>query len=129
MRPNADREPIRENGPGKRFPWPFHVGLVAFGVAIGFLDGWVHPWGLTIGASAIAVLIPVFYYRQFWANRWFWFTVSALAILQIPLVIVAGPLIDQFRFLFLLFFAATDGVMVSMVVRWVSPRSQDNGNC
>lgn len=49
-------------------------------------------------------------------------TMLGLSILQVPLVILARPLMDQFKFGFNLIVAALDVLLVAVVVNCVRPK-------
>ena len=92
------------------------IGVLAFLCSIRFGYG----WGASIGAAALALIFPViFYYRKPGKRHRFLETVTLLTILQIPLVIAARPLVEQFRFIFLLAFGFGDCMLVAFALNWM----------
>jgi hypothetical protein len=111
--------------PKERFPWPIRLIIFACAGLLGLLNHFLHDWGIPASVAAAAILVPLFGYRTFWHRPWFWSTMLALSVLQVPLVIAARPLMDQFRFAFNLLFGLTDCLLVVIVVRWVAPKAQE----
>ena len=105
----------------QRKPWWLHVlaigtGVLAFLCSIRFGYG----WGASIGAAASSVIFPgILYYRKHAERHRFWQTLTLLTILQIPLVIAARPLVEQFRFTLLLAFGFGDCVLVALLLTWM----------
>lgn len=97
-----------------------HVIAIAAGtVAFLFSLKFGYAWTGSVTAACIAVVIPISAFRKFWYTARFWIVASLLAAFQIPLVIVAHPLIDEYRFVFMLLFASGDLVVVSVVIYWI----------
>ena len=92
---------LRMNMPSKRNRWwlRWQAKLILFsavGIA-GFFDHAFAAWGAPITVAAIALFLPVLYWREFWDQIWFWITMALLAAIQAPLVIVMRPLIEERR--------------------------------
>jgi hypothetical protein len=51
-------------------------------------------------------------------------TMLALSTLQVPLAILARPLMDELKFGFNLLFATIDIFLVAVVVNWVRPTEE-----
>lgn len=120
---------MKERRLGKPISRLFRVALVIVGLSMGLLSAWLngrlHGWGLPTLTAAAGVVIPTIYYRPQWRHRWFWLVVIPIAVLQVPMIIVAKPLMDQLKFVALTVFAILDGCLVAVVVNWVSPKSQE----
>ena len=95
-------------------------GLFAL-LSIGSPDGYSR-WGSILMAAA-AVVVPILQFRKFWSQRRFWITVSILAVIQVPLVAAAQPLIERLRAVFLLEFGIIDGLVVIAVILLTCSRS------
>src|ERR1700683_4582030 len=83
---------LRMNEPSKRsrgwLSWQAKLILFSFVGIAGFFDHAFAAWGAPITVAAIALLLPVLYWREFWDQIWFWITMTLLAAIQAPLVIV-----------------------------------------
>ena len=77
--------------------------------------GW---WGSALMVG-MAVAVPILQYRKLWTSIRFWITVSLLAVVQVPLVIVTQPLIEQLGAAFLLILGIVDGIFVIAVIFFV----------
>jgi hypothetical protein len=113
---------ISHSEPKEHKPWWLHalaigIGVLAFLCSLRFGYG----WGASIGAAALGLIFPtIFCYRKPGKRpHRFWQAVTLLTILQIPLVIAARPLVEQFRFIFLLAFGFGDCVLVAFVLNWM----------
>jgi hypothetical protein len=81
--------------------------------------------GCSIGAAAGGLIFPaIIYYRKVGEPYRFWMTVTLLTIVQIPLVIAARLLVEQFRFVFMLVFAVGDCVFVALALNWMCSREK-----
>jgi hypothetical protein len=110
---------------GKRtnpIPGPAWIPLVAGAVLLGFFNDALGGWGLPAAVGAAVILIPVLQYRRYWHGRWFWLSMVALSIVQIPLIFLGRPLMDEFRFAFNLVFGVADLCWVVVVINWVRPK-------
>jgi hypothetical protein len=125
---NRLRASTTEGRLGKPIPRSVHVVLVVFGVAMGILNIWFQGWGFAILAGAAPIGVAVVYYRPLWSRRWFWLVLSILTVLQIPLVVIAKPLMDQLKFLFLLGFVIVDFFFVAVVINVGFPKTQETDN-
>jgi hypothetical protein len=104
--------------------WRTHViaiggGIFAFLCSLKF----GYAWGGSIAAAGAALIFPfVAYYRKFGNHGRFWITMTLLTAIQIPLVMAVRPLVEQFRFAFMLMFATVDCVLVASVISWMCSR-------
>jgi hypothetical protein len=80
--------------------------------------------GLACRVAGAVILLPTLKYQRYWNETWFWTTMLALSILQVPLVILSRPLMDVFKFGFNLLFATIDTFFVAVVVNWVRPKEE-----
>src|SRR4051794_21614239 len=87
---------------------PVKTVLISLGLIVGFLSHWLGPWTMSSTVVAMAIIVPTIGYRKYWHQSWFWMTIAALAVLQVPAAILARPLIDRFRFVFMLPFGLVD---------------------
>ena len=71
--------------------------------------------------ASAAVGIPILLYRRYWSKAWFWATALLLTIIQIPLVILARPLIGHAGSYHMLIFLMADGLSVIFVVSFSCP--------
>jgi hypothetical protein len=108
-------------------PWSTRVLLTALALFLGFFSHALGGWGLPVGVVGAAILIPVLKYQRFWHRLWFWLTIIALSILQVPLVILTRPLMDEFKLGFNLLLATVDGIFVILVVNWIRPKEDNSG--
>jgi hypothetical protein len=105
------------------------LGKMMLGILVVFLsffnDPLFHGWGLPAGVAVAAIGIPLFMYRSYWQGTWFWLTLLALLVLQVPLVIACRPLMDQLKFGFNILFATLDVFLVAIAVNWVRPKGEN----
>lgn len=99
-------------------PWWLHVLAIAIGILAYSCSFWFgYAWGASIGAATASLIFPaLIYYRKFGKRERFWMIVSLLSIVQIPLVIAVRPLVEQFRFVFILMFGAADCLFVAFAI-------------
>lgn len=104
----------------QRKPWWLSVLAIGIGTLAGLgCIRFGYGWGASIGGAAFSLVFPaILYYRKRGKRHRFWETVTLLAILQVPLVIAARPLVEQFRFILLLAFGFGDCVLVAFVLNW-----------
>ena len=92
---------------------------------------------VAVGASITLYLCPNYYFSvsaasgaigmilmRFWTfsrRAWFWMTVTAMAVVQIPFVIVSRDIANKWKWSFGFFFMLVDFFIMDLVVRWVSP--------
>ncbi len=95
--------------------WRIKGPILVVALLLGFFDHALH-WGSLSFAVAIAMVLPVIGFRDFW-NVWkFWITVVALAVLQVPLVHVLRPVVEKSGFVFLYGFSILDCTLVAAVI-------------
>jgi len=109
----------------RKFAWPVHAVVILFALVLGLSDHWLSGWGVPIAIGGSVIGISIIVLRRFWCGVWFWATISVMAALQVPLMILARPLMAQFKILFMLPLALADAFLIALVVNWVSPRHQD----
>ena len=102
------------------------VGVIIAALSNGRAHG--YGWGGAILSAGAALLVPILAYRRLWGRGRFWTTLALLAALQVPLVIAVRPLVEQFRFAFMLMFGAVDCMVVICAVYWVCLRSDGGKN-
>lgn len=116
---HRSKEPIK--GWRKVNAWSFKGPLLVLALLLGFFDHSLH-WGRAPFAAGLAMIIPIIGFRDFWNKSRFWVTVVLLTILQIPIVIGLGPLIEQLRFPAMLTFGILDCAVMIVAVSWVCSR-------
>ena len=122
MEQNLSEDPDRRTNP---IPlWAKILG-VPVAILLGFYSHALGGWGLPGAIAAAAILIPVAKYQRYWRSVWFWATMTGMAVLQIPLVILARPLMDQLKFAFNIAFATVDVFLVAIAVNFVRPKDDD----
>lgn len=72
--------------------------------------------------AGLPVVLPALKYQRYWRAKWFWFTMVGLSLVQVPLVVLARPLMERFRFGFNILFATLDLLFVIVVVNCVRSR-------
>ena len=109
--------------PRRKFGWPIHGAFVLFALVLGLLDHWLSGWGVPIAVGGGVIGISIIVFRRFWSGSWFWLTIAAMTALQVPLMILARPLMAQFNIVFLLPLAMVDAFLIALVVNWMSPKN------
>jgi hypothetical protein len=104
--------------------WPSRIVLATIAVLLGWFNHSLGGWGLPAGVVGAVILLPTLKYRRYWGETWFWLTMLALSILQVPLVILVRPLMDELKFGFNLLFGTIDIFFVAVVVNWVRPTEE-----
>jgi hypothetical protein len=104
--------------------WSFKGPLLVIALLLGFFDHTLH-WGRATFAAVLATLIPVFGFRDLWREARFWITILLLGVLQIPLVMAVGSLVEQLKFMFMLAFGIFDCALIIAVVSWVCSEEND----
>jgi len=74
--------------------WSIKGPLLVVALLLGFFDHSLH-WGGAPFAAGIAVVLPIIGFREFWSDWRFWTALSALSLLQIPLVIALRALVEK----------------------------------
>lgn len=101
--------------------WAKVVGIPV-GLLLGFFSDSLRGWGLPGAIAGAAIVIPVLKYRRYWHDAWFWMTMLGMSVLQVPLVILARPLMDQLKFAFNILFATVDVFLVAVAVNLIRPK-------
>ncbi len=105
--------------------WPVKTVLLALALLAGFFEHALGAWAGPSAMAAIALVVPIFLFRRFWSQTWFWVTAALLGIIQVPLVVAVRPLVLQARSFYTLSFVMIDGLLVIAVISLVSPKSND----
>jgi hypothetical protein len=74
--------------------WPIKGPILVAAILLGFFDHVLH-WGRVLFAALIAMVLAIVGFRDFWDGWRFWVTVALLTSLQIPLVIVLRPYMEE----------------------------------
>jgi hypothetical protein len=74
--------------------WSIKGPLLVVALLLGFFDHSLH-WGGAAFAAGIAVVLPIIGFREFWSEWRFWAALSALALLQLPLVLAVRAFVDK----------------------------------
>jgi nicotinamide riboside transporter PnuC len=95
--------------------WRIKGPILVVALLLGFFDHALH-WGSVSFAVAIAMVLPIIGFRDFW-NLWkFWVTVVALAFLQALLVLALRPVLEKSGFVLLYGFSILDCTLVVAVI-------------
>ena len=101
--------------------WSFKGPLLVIAVLAGFFDHALH-WGRAPIAAGVAMIIPIIGFRGLWSETRFWITVVLLGVLQIPVVIAVQPVMEQFKFPYMLLFGVIDCALIISAISWVCSR-------
>jgi hypothetical protein len=74
--------------------WPIKGPLLVVALLLGFFDHALH-WGGAVFAAAIAVVLPIIGFRDFWSEWRFWVTLSVMALFQLPLVVAVRVFVEK----------------------------------
>ena len=85
-------------------------------------ERWMPGVPRPIGAATAAVAAATIVKRRYWAFWWFWTSLAILTILQVPLMIVLKPAIDQLKFFFMWALAIVDLFAISLVIEVAAER-------
>jgi hypothetical protein len=99
------------------------VVLFLLAVLVGMFNEVIGGWGEPAALAAAALFIPVFLLRKLWKQRRFWITVSALAVIQVPVVIAVRPISERARSVYMLEFVIVDMMFVGIVILLVCSKS------
>lgn len=102
--------------------WPIKGPLIVAAGVLGFFDHVLHSRAPLAGA--MAVVISVIGFRDFWNNAKFWATVVFLAFAQVPLVLAARPMLAQEGLAFAFLFTIVDCAAMVLVISWVCVSEQ-----
>jgi hypothetical protein len=100
--------------------------LISLGCLVGLFNHLLHGWGYAAAPACVALVLPIIGYRKYWRQSRFWITVTLLAVIQPPLVVVLKPVLDQFRFLAMFTFGVVDCVLVTLAISWVCSLSDED---
>lgn len=104
----------------------FVIGVIIAAIFAGKPQG--YGWGGAILCGGAAVVVPALAYQRLWGTRQFWVTLALLTALQVPVVIGVRPLIEQFRFMFILVFGSVDCMFVIAVIYWACVKTHGGGS-
>jgi hypothetical protein len=102
--------------------WSIKVVLSVAAVLLGYFSHAMGGWGLPTAVAGAAIVLPILKYKQYWDGLWFWMTILAMSAIQVPLVILFRPVMDQLKFGFNILFATVDVFLVAVAVNWVRPK-------
>jgi hypothetical protein len=91
---------------------------------LGFFDHALH-WGRVFFAAAIAMVLAIIGFRDFWRGWRFWVTVALLTSLQIPLVIALRPQMEKAGLTWLYAFTIFDFFLVVGAIYFVCSGNDD----
>ena len=74
--------------------WSIKGPLLVVALLLGFFEHSLH-WGGAAFAAGIAVVVPIIGFREFWSEWRLWATLSALALLQLPLVLAVRAFVEK----------------------------------
>ena len=74
--------------------WSIKGPLLVVALLLGFFEHSLH-WGGAAFAAGIAVVVPIIGFREFWSEWRFWAKLSALALLQLPLVLAVRAFVEK----------------------------------
>lgn len=123
-KPNLDSGNVAD--PGNRgLSRPIKVVLLVLALLAGFFEHSLGTFTGPITMSAAALVVPVLLYRRYWHNIWFWITALLLGAIQVPLVALVRPYIEQERSFYMLALLMGDGLFVIVVVALVAQFQSD----
>ncbi len=104
--------------------WPIKGPILVAAFLLGFFDHALH-WGRVSFAAAIAMVLAIIGFRDFWSGWRFWMTVALLASLQIPLVIALRPQMEGAGLPWLYAFTIFDCFLVVGAIYFVCSGNDD----
>lgn len=105
--------------------WPIKGPLLIVALLLGFFDHALH-WGGAAFAAAIAVVLPIIGFRDFWGESRFWVTLGALALFQVPLVLAARILVEKPGFPLLYALTILDCMFVVLGLSYVCCKEESD---
>jgi hypothetical protein len=103
--------------------WSIKGPLILAALGVGFFDHVLHLGRLPV-AAAIALIIAIIGFREFWNDWRFWITVCLMGFLQVPLVLVINPKIERLGFGFMFTFAILDFFFVAFAISWICAQAK-----
>ena len=104
--------------------WPIKGPILVAAVLLGFFDHALH-WGRVLFGAAIAMVLAIIGFRDFWNGWRFWVTVALLTSLQIPLVIALRPRMETAGLPSLYAFTILDCSLVVSAIYFVCSEGDD----
>ena len=104
--------------------WPIKGPILVAAALLGFFDHALH-WGRVFFAAAIAMVLAIIGFRDFWRGWRFWVTVALLTSLQIPLVIALRPQMEKAGLTWLYAFTIFDFFLVVGAIYFVCSGNDD----
>jgi hypothetical protein len=111
----------------KRLGWRLQMGIWIFVIGGGFITLYLRPsyyWPILAASGATGAIL-----LRFWAfsrRGWFWMTMTAFTLLQVPFIILSRDIAIRWKWVFGFFFMLLDFLVMDAVVRWVSPELRRN---
>ena len=107
--------------------WPIKGPLLVVALLLGLFDHSLRWGGAAFGAG-IAVVLPIIGFREFWGEWRFWTALSALAFLQLPLVLAVRAFVERPGFPMLYALTILDCMFVILGLSYVcSSEASDTG--
>ena len=113
------REKFIKDGKGT---WRVYVIFIPLGIGAISLEHWYPGISRPIGAAGAALVGTVISKHRYWGFRWFWITLAVVTALQFPLMVLAKPLLDYLKFLFMWVLAFVDLLGIGLVIEIVAGR-------
>jgi len=104
--------------------WAVKGPILIMACLLGFFDHELH-WGRAVFAAGLAMTIVTIGFRASWNEVRFWITLVLLGVLQVPLVLLVSPMMEQLKFPFMFVFGIVDTAVLGLAISWVC--SQHDG--
>jgi hypothetical protein len=102
--------------------WRVYLAAVVVALIGLLMEHWIPGISRPIGTAAAAIGGTLITKMRYWRFSWYWVTFGILTILQIPLMIAARPLFDEFKYLFMWIFALVDLAAMGLTIELVAER-------
>jgi len=102
--------------------WRVYLAAVVVGLVGISMEHRIPGITRPIGTAAVAISGTLITKRRYWGFSWYWITFGMLTILQIPLMVAAKPLFDEFKYFFMWIFAFADLAAMGLVIEIVGER-------
>jgi hypothetical protein len=97
--------------------WRIHAVIATWCVAAVSTEHWFPGWSGAIGVGGAVPALVVYSTSKAWGEVWYWITIAALTVLQIPLMMHVQPFIVRLKFAFLFPFAFVDYFAVAIIMQ------------